>query len=302
MDLRPCGRDLAHLDAYLPGPRCGDADGEFAAILTDAFPPGQRGLALGVNQGAAFSGTFIGLVLGGVLTPINWRLIFLVSVPVGVVGTVWGCLKLRELGERHAAGIDWPGNITFAVGMILIMVGITYGIEPYGRDTMGWTNPLVLGALGVGLSVRGGFCIIETKVEAPMFRLQLFRIRAFSAGVFASLLRFPQPRRAHVHARHLAPGDLASSSRLRLREDPALGRDRNDSADGRASHSGSCIWNPLGSVRAPTFRHGRDIAAGVASLCSSSCPSTSRTGYSGHCCSSPDCPWRHSAPRTERAS
>jgi MFS family permease len=159
-----------------------------AAILTDAFPPGQRGLALGVNQGAAFSGTFIGLVLGGVLAPINWRLIFLVSVPVGVLGTVWGYLKLRELGERRAAGVDWPGNITFAVGMILIMIGITYGIEPYGPDTMGWTNPLVLGALGIGFMFVVAFCIIETKVEEPMFRLQLFRIRAFSAGVFASLL------------------------------------------------------------------------------------------------------------------
>ncbi|HXW34151.1 MAG TPA: MFS transporter, partial [Acidimicrobiales bacterium] len=99
-----------------------------AAILTDAFPPGQRGLALGVNQGAAFSGTFMGLILGGVLAPISWRLIFLVSVPVGLIGTVWGYLKLRDLGERRKAKIDWPGNITFALGVILVMVGITYGI------------------------------------------------------------------------------------------------------------------------------------------------------------------------------
>ena len=159
-----------------------------AAILTDAFPPGQRGMALGVNQGAAFSGTFIGLVLGGVLAPINWRLIFLVSVPVGLLGTVWGYLKLRELGTTRAARIDWPGNITFAVGMVLVMVGITYGIEPYGHDTMGWTNPLVLGAVALGVGFLAAFCVIETKVAEPMFRLQLFKIRAFSAGVFASFL------------------------------------------------------------------------------------------------------------------
>jgi MFS family permease len=159
-----------------------------AAILTDAFPAGQRGLALGVNQAAAFSGSFIGLILGGVLAPINWRLIFLVSVPVGVLGTVMGYLKLRELGQRRAATIDWPGNITFAVGLVLIMVGITYGIEPYGGSNMGWGNPLVLGAIGIGVALMVAFCIIETRVAEPMFRLQLFKIRAFSSGVFASFL------------------------------------------------------------------------------------------------------------------
>ena len=159
-----------------------------AAILTDAFPSGQRGLALGINQAAAFSGSFIGLILGGALAPINWRLIFLVSVPVGVLGTVLGYLKLRELGQRRAAGIDWPGNITFGLGLILIMVGITYGIEPYGHSDMGWGNPFVLGALVVGALLMAAFCVIETRVAEPMFRLQLFKIRAFSSGVFASFL------------------------------------------------------------------------------------------------------------------
>jgi MFS family permease len=159
-----------------------------AAILTDAFPAGQRGLALGVNQAAAFSGSFIGLILGGVLAPVNWRLIFLVSVPVGVLGTVLGYLKLRELGQRRAATIDWPGNITFGVGLVLIMVGITYGIEPYGHSNMGWGNPFVLGTIGIGVVVMTAFCVIETKVAAPMFRLQLFKIRAFTSGVFASFL------------------------------------------------------------------------------------------------------------------
>jgi Major Facilitator Superfamily len=114
-----------------------------SAILTDAFPEDQRGMALGINQAAAISGTFIGLVLGGVLAPINWRLIFLVSVPIGLFGTVWGYLQLREVGRRTRAQIDWPGNLTFAFGLISLMIGITYGIEPNGGHTMGWTSPAV---------------------------------------------------------------------------------------------------------------------------------------------------------------
>jgi MFS family permease len=159
-----------------------------AAILTDAFPSGQRGLALGVNQAAAFSGSFIGLILGGVLAPINWRLIFLVSVPIGLFATVWGYLKLVELSERRPSRIDWPGNVTFAAGLILVMIGITYGIEPYGSHVMGWTNPFVLGSLAVGVIMLVVFCVIETKVDEPMFRLQLFKIRAFTMGVLASFL------------------------------------------------------------------------------------------------------------------
>ena len=159
-----------------------------AAILTDAFPAGQRGMAMGINQAAAMSGMFIGLVLGGILAPINWRLIFLVSVPIGLFATVWGYLKLQELSERRPARIDWPGNITFALGLILIMVGITYGIEPYGHDTMGWTNPFVVTCLLLGVVLLIAFGVIETKVAEPMFRLQLFKIRAFTAGIFASFL------------------------------------------------------------------------------------------------------------------
>jgi MFS family permease len=159
-----------------------------AAILTDAFPPGRRGMAMGVNQAAAMSGTFIGLVLGGVLAPINWRLIFLVSVPVGLLGTIMGYLMLRELSARRPARIDWPGNATFAFGLIAVMIGITYGIEPYGSHTMGWSSPLVLSCLTGGVLLLVVFCFIETKVAEPMFRLQLFKIRAFAAGVIASLL------------------------------------------------------------------------------------------------------------------
>src|SRR5215468_10865937 len=159
-----------------------------SAILTDAFPHSERGLALGLNQVAGIAGSFIGLVLGGVLGPISWRYVFLVSVPFGVLGTVWSYLKLRELGVRQPAALDWWGNLTFAVGLIAVLVGITYGIQPYGGHTMGWTSPLVLGLIGGGLAVLAAFCVIETRVAEPMFRLSLFRIRPFTAGNLASLL------------------------------------------------------------------------------------------------------------------
>ncbi|MDE3146551.1 MAG: MFS transporter [Acidobacteriota bacterium] len=159
-----------------------------SAILTDAFPRHQRGLAMGVNQAAAFSGTFIGLIVGGLLAPFDWHLIFLVSVPVGLLGTVWGYVALRELGERHRAHVDWLGNATFAVGMVLIMVGLTYGIEPYGTHTMGWTSPLVLGCVSVGVLTMVAFGVIERRVATPMFRLPLFSIRPFTAGISASFL------------------------------------------------------------------------------------------------------------------
>jgi MFS family permease len=159
-----------------------------SAILTDAFPQDQRGLALGVNSIAAIAGSFLGLVLGGVLAPVSWRLVFLVSVPVGVVATVWAYRSLRELGERRPARIDWWGNATFALGLVGLMVGITYGIQPYGGQTMGWTSPLVLSALLGGLAFLGLFCLVESRVEEPMFELGLFRIRAFAAGNLAALL------------------------------------------------------------------------------------------------------------------
>jgi MFS family permease len=159
-----------------------------SAIITDAFPANQRGLALGINGVAAVAGSSIGLVLGGVLAPIAWRAVFLVSVPFGVFGTVWGFAKLRDLSERKHARMDWWGNITFAVGLIAIMVGITYGIQPYGSHVMGWTSPRVIAEIGGGIVVLIAFCFIETRVESPMFHLDLFKVRAFAAGNLASLL------------------------------------------------------------------------------------------------------------------
>ncbi len=158
------------------------------AILTDAFPANQRGTAMGINQVAGISGQFIGLILGGLLAAIDWRLVFIVSVPIGLGGTIWSYLSLKEVGLRTPAKIDWLGNITFAIGLIMLLTGITYGIQPYGGHSMGWTNPLVLTGLIGGPVLLAVFCVIETKVASPMFDLHLMKIRAFVAGTTATLL------------------------------------------------------------------------------------------------------------------
>ena len=159
-----------------------------SAILTDAFPKDQRGLALGVNTIAAVAGSFIGLVLGGVLAPIAWRLVFLVSVPVGVFATVWsyrGCASSACAARRRSTG---GGTRPSRSGSSRVMIGITYGIQPYGGHTMGWTSPFVLTTLIGGVALLAVFCLIELRVEEPMFHLELFRIRAFTAGNLAALL------------------------------------------------------------------------------------------------------------------
>jgi MFS family permease len=158
------------------------------AILTDAFPADQRGMAMGINQVAGISGQFIGLILGGVLAAVDWRLVFLVSVPIGIGGTIWSYLSLREVGARTPARIDYLGNILFGVGLIGILVGITYGLIPYGGHSMGWTNPLVLTGIIGGVTLLVVFCFVELRVEFPMFDLRLLRIRAFAAGNTATLL------------------------------------------------------------------------------------------------------------------
>jgi MFS family permease len=159
------------------------------AILTDAFPVRERGMAMGINMIAGMAGSFIGLIVGGLLADVDWRLVFWVSVPVGVFGTVWAYLKLRET-ERPASRprLDWWGNVTFAVGLVAVLIGITYGIQPYGTHTMGWSNPAVLAELIGGGAVLALFAVIETRVSDPMFNLGLFRIRAFLAGNLASFL------------------------------------------------------------------------------------------------------------------
>ena len=156
-----------------------------AAILTDAFPPERRGFALGINQVAALAGMFVGLVAGGLLAAIDWRAVFWVNVPVGVFGTLWAYRKLRETSTKNGGRIDWWGNVTFAVGLGGILTAVTYGLQPYGGHTMGWTNPLVVGLLGGGIVLLAAFVLIETRVTEPLFELSLFRIRAFTAGNLA---------------------------------------------------------------------------------------------------------------------
>ncbi|HVC83799.1 MAG TPA: MFS transporter, partial [Solirubrobacteraceae bacterium] len=159
-----------------------------AAIITDAFPENQRGMALGINNIVGVSGVFIGLVLGGVLAPIDWRLVFLISVPVGLLGTVWAYLKLEERSQPRHASVDWWGNITFAAGLILIMVSVTFGIRPYGSHATGWSSPRVVALLAGGVACLAAFAWIEQHVAEPMFRLPLFRIRAFTFGSLSTFL------------------------------------------------------------------------------------------------------------------
>jgi MFS family permease len=163
------------------------------AILTDAFPADQRGMALGINQVSAIAGSFLGLLLGGLLSEWHWRAVFWVSVPIGVAATIWGYRSLVELGERRPARLDIPGNVSFAVGLTALLVGITYGIQPYGDHNTGWTNPWVLAGLIGGTLLLVAFVIVEQRVQHPMVSIGLFRIRAFTmanlAGLMASIGR-----------------------------------------------------------------------------------------------------------------
>ena len=159
-----------------------------AAILTDAFPANKRGMALGINQIAGISGQFVGLLLGGLLAAVNWRLVFWVNVPIGLFGTVWAYKSLREIATTKRAKIDWIGNIMFAVGLSSLLIAITYGIRPYGGHPTGWTNPWIIAGIAGGVGMLAAFCVFETKIAEPMFQMGLFKIRAFAAGNAASLL------------------------------------------------------------------------------------------------------------------
>ncbi|WP_019927703.1 MFS transporter [Nocardia sp. BMG111209] len=159
-----------------------------AAILTDAFPAEQRGMALGINQVASIAGQFLGLVVGGALAEWDWRAVFWVSVPFGVIGTIWSYRSLHEIGRRTPGSLDLPGIVTFALGLTALLTGITYGIQPYGGSTTGWTNPWVLAGIIGGLALLVVFCVVETRVAQPMFQLALLRNRAFALSNLAGLM------------------------------------------------------------------------------------------------------------------
>ena len=158
------------------------------AILTDAFPVNQRGMALGVNQVAAIAGSFLGLVIGGVLSEWHWRAVFWVSVPFGVIGAIWSYASLHEVGVRHKGKLDVPGNLTFALGLTMLLTGVTYGLQPYGGSAMGWGNPWVYGSLIAGVGLLVLFVVVEQRVDDPMFHMSLFKIPAFALGNLAGLL------------------------------------------------------------------------------------------------------------------
>ena len=159
-----------------------------SAILTDAFPANQRGMALGVNMVTAVAGSFLGLLIGGALAEWHWQAIFWVGVPIGLAGTIWSMRSLREIGQRTPGRLDWAGTITFGVGLTVLLIGITYGIQPYGQSTTGWTNPAVLGSIMAGLALLIAFCVVELKVAQPMVNIRLFRSTAFGMGNLAGLM------------------------------------------------------------------------------------------------------------------
>lgn len=159
-----------------------------AAILTDAFPAHQRGMALGVNMVAAVAGSFLGLVIGGALSEWHWQAIFWVGVPIGVLGTVWAMRSLREVGERSPGRLDWAGAVTLGLGLTVLLTGITYSIQPYGGSPTGWGNPWVLGAIAFGVLALVAFCVIELRVDQPLVDIRLFRITAFGMGNLAGLM------------------------------------------------------------------------------------------------------------------
>ena len=237
--------------------------GNSSAILTDAFPSQERGLALGVNAVAAIAGSFMGLVLGGLLAPVSWRLVFLVSVPFGIFGTVWAYWKLQERGERRPARIDWWGNATFAIGLILVLVSITYGIQPYGGHSMGWTNPLVLAEMISGLVLLAIFVAIELHIDDPMFSLGLFRIRAFTAGSIATLLASLGRGGLMFMLIIWLQGIWLPLHGYSFSRDAALGGHLHAAADGRIPGRRPGFGTALGSLRRAALRDRRHALRGA---------------------------------------
>ena len=233
-----------------------------AAIITDAFPANQRGMALGINNIVGVSGLFVGLVLGGLLAPIDWRLVFLISVPVGLFGTVWAYMKLEERSEPRPAPIDWLGNITFALGLILIMVSVTYGIRPYGGHPTGWGSPRVLALLAGGVIFLAAFVAVEWRAANPMFRLPLFRIRAFTFGTLSTFLAAVARGGLMFILIIWLQGIWLPAAWLRLRRHSAVGGDLHAAALPGIAGRRARLRLPLGSLRGAAVRDRRNARRG----------------------------------------
>lgn len=159
-----------------------------AAILTDYFPRSELGKALGTNQIAGLIGGVVGLVLGGILAGINWRLIFIINIPIGIVGTIWSIISLKETGVRKKTSIDVAGNATFIAGLTILLISLTYGLLPYGDSQLGWSNPFVWAGIGVSFVLILAFIFIELKVQSPLLELRLFKHRDFATGNLSNML------------------------------------------------------------------------------------------------------------------
>ncbi|WP_220211445.1 MFS transporter [Reticulibacter mediterranei] len=157
-------------------------------IINGALPVNERGLALGIPPITTLLGVIIGLILGGILAYVDWRLVFFVSVPLGIVGTIWAYIMLREVvtnGGNHT--MDRADTIPLIGGATLLLLGITSGIEPY-NGSVGWDNPLAIGAVTIGVILLAVFIWIEFHVENTLFQLNLFKIRIFTAGNVSNFL------------------------------------------------------------------------------------------------------------------
>ncbi len=159
-----------------------------AALLTDAFPYNERGKALGLNQISFIVGSLFGLIAGGLLAGYNWHLVFIVNVPFAILGTFWSIFKLKETRKKMEVPLDIYGNVTLAISLILISLGFTYVLVPYGNSQMGWGNPWVIVSFVLGVIFMIAFVYVEGKVKYPLFKLSLFRNRPFAYGNISLLL------------------------------------------------------------------------------------------------------------------
>ncbi len=158
------------------------------ALLTDAFPPNERGKALGLNQISFVVGSFLGLILGGFLAGYDWHLIFVVNVPFAVAGALWSILKLKRVKGTGNIKFDLLGNVFLASGLLVFSLGLTYALMPYGNSQLGWGNPWVIASFPVSIVLFIAFVLVEMRASDPLFRLSFFKIRPFTYGILALFL------------------------------------------------------------------------------------------------------------------